>query len=1396
MNTILNSALTLTYKQLSTFAGLDNFWQVFDTAFGTQYNRSGAEILRLQWLSGDFSQFALEILDSSILGGANGAYAGSNNKIYLSANFLATSTAEAISAVLLEEIGHFVDAKINLTDSAGDEGAIFAALVQGHSLNAQTLTNLRAENDYATITVNGKELIVEQATVSTTDLNTVNATQLVNTLLGSGITASNITFTGANVAGGLFSGGIGAGIGIENGIILSSGNIASTQGPNNSGSKSSNNNQPGDNNLNTIIAPLVTYDAAVLEFDFIASTTTVSFSYVFASEEYYEYVNTSFNDAFAFYLNGQNIAIIPGTTTPVSINTVNAGQSSTPLSGTNSSFFIPNYGTTFNTQFDGFTTILSATATGLVPGVSNRIKLVIADAGDRVFDSAVFIQAASFGSSTIVTVTATDSDAGEDITPNTGEFTITRTGSTTNSLTINYTISGTASGTDYNSIASTVIIPAGQASTTVTVTPVNDTLIEGNETVILSLVDTASYDLGSPNTATVIIADNEAQNTIINLAVAPASVVENGATNLVYTFTRQGATTSPLTVNYDVGGSATFNSDYTQTGADSFSSTKGTITFATGVSTATLTIVPTGDTILENNETVALTLASGTNYTIGTATTIISTIIDDDTPVITLSLAPITVAEDGTGNLVYTFTRSGNTSTALTVNYGVSSTATLNTDYVQTGAATFTSTAGSITFAAGASTATLTIDPTADTTVEPDETVALTLASGAGYAISTTTTVAGTITNDDLSSGQPTTAWTRLLGSSSSDYGLAVTTGSDGSIYLRGYTAGDLDGQTNNSKRDVFITKYQPDGTKAWTKLLGSNGYDFIGYIWSNALTTGSDGAIYVGGYTKGNMDGQIYGGDNGDAFISKYQSDGTKVWTRLLGANNYNGSKALTTGNDGSIYVSGTTYGNLDGQTNNIDNTFITKYNPNGTKVWTRLLGSIGWSLYGYALTTGSDGSIYASGSTTGTQDGQTYNGGNYDAFITKYNPDGTKVWTRLLGSSSFESASALTTGSDGSIYVSGYTGGNLDGQTYNGGDSDAFITKYNPDGTKVWTKLLGTSGRDEANTLSTGGDGSIYVSGYTTGNLDGQTNSGDLDAFITKYNADGTKVWTKLLGSRGYDEAHDMTTDSNGSIYIAGYAEGSLDGQTYSGNGDAFITKLIVNNSTFTGTSNADTLIGTTGADTLIGLACNDTYTVNHVGDIVTEALNAGTDLVQASIFYTLPDNVENLTLTGTTNVNGAGNSLNNVLTGNSGNNTLTGGTGSDIFVFQFGQSPVSGADRITDVAIGTDKIDLLTSLGVAMNAPTAFTRAANSTATNLTNVVNSVFTDANGALTGNQALGVNSAALVEVTTASIAGTYLVINDGVAGFQSSNDLLVNITGSSGTLPALGTIAVSSFFI
>jgi hypothetical protein len=100
-------------------------------------------------------------------------------------------------------------------------------------------------------------------------------------------------------------------------------------------------------------------------------------------------------------------------------------------------------------------------------------------------------------------------------------------------------------------------------------------------------------------------------------------------------------------------------------------------------------------------------------------------------------------------------------------------------------------------------------------------------------------------------------------------------------------------------------------------------------------------------------------------------------------------------------------------------------------------------------------------------------------------------KLGQDCLGRVLYDEATALTTGADGAIYVAGYTEGNLDGQI-NSGSHDAFLTKYNTDGTKAWTRLLGTTASDQATALTTGVDGAIYVAGYTKGNLDGQINSG----------------------------------------------------------------------------------------------------------------------------------------------------------------------------------------------------------------------------------------------------------------------------------------------------------------
>ncbi|MBD2148282.1 Calx-beta domain-containing protein, partial [Sphaerospermopsis sp. FACHB-1194] len=320
-------------------------------------------------------------------------------------------------------------------------------------------------------------------------------------------------------------------------------------------------------------------------------------------------------------------------------------------------------------------------------------------------------------------------------------FTVTRSGTASQPITVNYaTANGTATaGSDFTSTSGTLTFATNETTKTIAISILGDTTVEGNETFFVNL--------SNPTNATIV--DAQGQGTInnddvalpsITLAVSPSSVTENGTANLVYTFTRTGLTTNPLTVNYNIAGTAA-STDYT--GATP--GTGKTITFAAGSSTATLTIDPTADTTVEANETVALTLAAGTGYTVGTTTAVTGTITNDDTSV-TLAVSPSSVTEDGTANLVYTFTRTGVTSNALTVNYNIAGTAD-STDY--TGATP--GTGKTITFAAGSSTATLTIDPTADTTVEANETVALTLAAGTGYTVGTTTAVTGTITNDDTS---------------------------------------------------------------------------------------------------------------------------------------------------------------------------------------------------------------------------------------------------------------------------------------------------------------------------------------------------------------------------------------------------------------------------------------------------------------------------------------------------------------------------------------------------------------------------------------------------------------------------------------------------------------------
>ncbi|AJR13554.1 hypothetical protein LIL_10952 [Leptospira interrogans serovar Linhai str. 56609] len=405
-------------------------------------------------------------------------------------------------------------------------------------------------------------------------------------------------------------------------------------------------------------------------------------------------------------------------------------------------------------------------------------------------------------------------------------------------------------------------------------------------------------------------------------------------------------------------------------------------------------------------------------------------------------------------------------------------------------------------------------------------------------------------------SNSGTRQWTRLLGVAgafTTAYG--ITSDSLGNVYTTGMTSGNLDGQVQSGTQDLFVTKYDGNGNKQWTRLLGVAGIQTS----ARGITSDNLGNVYTTGTTFGNLDGQALSGTQ-DLFVTKYDGSGNKQWTRLLGV-----AGATTQANGisrdifNNLHVSGYTLGNLDGQAlSGIQDLFVTKYDTGGNKQWTRLLGVAGQITQANGVAFDSSGNIYLTGRTSGNLDGQALSG-IQDLFVTKYDTGGNKQWTRLLGVAGVSTtAYGITSDSLGNVYTTGVTSGNLDGQALSG-TQDLFVTKYDTGGNRQWTRLLGVAGQiTQANGIASDSSGNTYLTGRTSGSLDGQALSGTQDLFVTKYDSGGNKQWTRLLGIAGVSTtAYGITSDSLGDLYSTGITSGNLDGQILTGTQDLFVLK-----------------------------------------------------------------------------------------------------------------------------------------------------------------------------------------------------------------------------------------------
>ncbi len=298
-------------------------------------------------------------------------------------------------------------------------------------------------------------------------------TQLIqDVFLGECLTASNVVFTGTTNAIGTFTNGWR--IGIDNGIILTTGLATGAIGPNNSPGGFYTANGTAGNGILTNLAGIQTYDAASIRFNFVPQTDQVTFTYVFGSEEYPEYVCSGFNDVFGFFVSGPgyapntNIATIPGSIYPVAIDHVNNNGGCAPFFP---AYYVNNVGGPHN-QYDGFTVPLTA-CINTVPCETYTINIVIADAGDSWWDSAVFLAAESFSSGVDLQIGATADQvtvSDEDNCVDFGYFIFSIDQPLGQDVTLTYTIDQIGDAIYDPPIPVQVTFPAGQ---TTVILPVN-----------------------------------------------------------------------------------------------------------------------------------------------------------------------------------------------------------------------------------------------------------------------------------------------------------------------------------------------------------------------------------------------------------------------------------------------------------------------------------------------------------------------------------------------------------------------------------------------------------------------------------------------------------------------------------------------------------------------------------------------------------------------------------------------------------------------------------------------------------------------------------------------------------------------------------------------------------
>jgi uncharacterized protein YecT (DUF1311 family) len=377
--------------------------------------------------------------------------------------------------------------------------------------------------------------------------------------------------------------------------------------------------------------------------------------------------------------------------------------------------------------------------------------------------------------------------------------------------------------------------------------------------------------------------------------------------------------------------------------------------------------------------------------------------------------------------------------------------------------------------------------------------------------------------------------WSRLTGTKNVQAEARIAVDSDRNIYVAGHTWVADD---DSGDGQMLLIKHDSSGKRLWTRTLGSKSDDRAA-----GVAVDAEDNVYVLGFFLEDFEGHRSSGGS-DIVLLKFDRDGKRLWTRTFGTKGTDLPRSMATGAGGGVYVTMYTDGAWEGQAKpGFDDIVLLKYNPNGDRAWSRFFGSDQIDVpSGIALD--AQDNIYLAGGTSGPRAGDRKDGPSH-IFLTKYDSAGTRKWMRQFGTDISAAATAVATDGQGNVYVTGNTTGPLDGIAVAPPVELSFyyfLTKYDSNGARLWTRISGFRANPKAIAVDALGDS--YLFGETGDALDGQRHMGGADFFLIKYDKDGTKEWTRVWGTENEEIGQDMAWDKEGFLYLVGEATGGCGG------------------------------------------------------------------------------------------------------------------------------------------------------------------------------------------------------------------------------------------------------------